>query len=261
MSLTNESSLTRMLAVLELFKGTQNAWTVDAIAQTLGYTVPTAYRYVRELTDAGLLRGASGATFVIGPAVIELDYQIRLHDPLIAAARGPMRRLAEQTDCDVVLGTIYGSRIVTVHHEFGDEQIRPSFGRGRQMPLFKGAMSQCVLSALARAQLRKLYDTDTAAAAQDSAPPRDWEAVLEDVKRVRREGHAITHGELDDGLVGIAVPFADAEHKIVAALGFILSKERFTTTEVPRAVQMLSDCCGEMAWALRGRSSAEQRRG
>jgi DNA-binding IclR family transcriptional regulator len=43
------TSLTRMLAILDLFDEGTSMWTAEAIAARLGYSLPTGYRYVREL--------------------------------------------------------------------------------------------------------------------------------------------------------------------------------------------------------------------
>ena len=232
------SSLNRMLAILDLFEEDRRAWTAEAISETLGYTLATVYRYVRELSDAGLLRGDRGATFVLGPRIIELDYQLRTGDPLIGAARPAMGRLASTTGCDVVLATEYAGHIVTIHHEIGSEPISASYSRGRRMPIFRGATSLALLSALPRQRLRKLHE------AEREAP--DWDALLARIKEIRRQGHAVTLGELDPDLIGIAIPLVSPPHKILASLGFIMSKKRYSLVDVAQSVVTLQDCVREI---------------
>lgn len=243
------SSLMRALAVLDLFTGERPAWTAEAIARELDYSVPTVYRYLRELSEVGLLRGETGANFVLGPKVIELDYQLRTGDPLISAGRDSMHRLAEATGCDVVLVTVCGDHVVTIHQEFGAEGIHASYGRGRRMPLFKGSMSKCLLAALPRAQLRKLH-ADQLAAPDPADPAPSWDELLAQTRRVRQQGYAMTQGELDQDNVGIAVPLTSAPHKVVAALGFIMSSQRFAMIEIKRAVAMLEGCVEEIKQRL-----------
>lgn len=242
------SSLTRALAVLDLFTGERQAWTAEAIAQALGYSVPTVYRYLRDLSEVGLLRDELGANFVLGPKIIELDYQIRIGDPLIGAGRESMRRLADATGCDVVLVTMCGGHIVTIHQEFGSEGISASYGRGRRMPVFKGAMSKCLLAALPKPQLRKLHARQLA---QDGAAQTpEWDALVEQCRSVRQQGYAMSHGELDHANVGIAVPLTSPEHKLVATLGFIMSSQRVAMIELKRAVGLLQGCAEEIKGRL-----------
>lgn len=238
------SSLMRALAVLDLFTADRPAWTAEAIAQALDYSVPTVYRYLRELSEVGLLRGESGANFVLGPKIIELDYEIRTGDPLISAGRDSMRRLADATGCDVVLVTIFGEHIVTIHQEFGSEHIAASYGRGRRMPVFKGAMSKCLLAALPKPQLRKLHARQ--AGQDDAQDVPGWDDLVAQCRQVRQQGYAMSQGELDRDNVGIAVPLTSPAHNVVATLGFIMSGQRMALLEIKRAVALLQGCVEEI---------------
>jgi hypothetical protein len=136
-----ETSLARMIAILDLFKSPRAAWTADAIASAMDYSIPTVYRYVRELVACGLLRRDVGATFVLGPAATELDYHIRTGDPLIIGAAAPMAALAAQTGMDAVLATICGARIITVDLRsparpvLHDDRLAQAFGHaGANLP-------------------------------------------------------------------------------------------------------------------------------
>jgi DNA-binding IclR family transcriptional regulator len=229
-----------MLAVLELFTEAAPAWTAEAIEAKLGYTRPTAYRYVRELAAAGLLRRGPGGTYWLGTRVIELDYQIRLTDPLLLAGAAPMRALADATGCDAVLGSIYGDRVFTVHQEHGHEGISATYGRGRSMPLFRGMLSKTLLASVPRAQLRRIHAAHEAeASGLDFA--KDWDTLLANLKAIRSAGHCVSHGELDPGLVGVAVPLLEREHEIHAALGLIITRQRYATVDLARLLAMLED--------------------
>ena len=243
------TSLSRMLAILDLFDEGASMWTAEAIAGQLGYSLPTGYRYVRELSEAGLLRRDAGATYVLGPRVIELDYRIRVGDPLLIAGQRIMRALADDTGCDVVLGTIYGQRIVTIHQEHGAEGISASYGRGRRMPLFRGMLSKAILAALPRARLRRLLE-DHRHEARATAFSRDWDTMLAELKAIRGAGHAVTRGELDPGLVGIAVPMSSPAHRLTAALGFVVSKRRYETSDLARLASLLTAAATRIVAAL-----------
>lgn len=240
------SSLTKMLNVLDLFTPEHPSWTIEEMAVHLGYAVPTMYRYAKELSNAGLLRHGTGARYVLGTRIIELDYQIRNIDPLIKAASQPMRSLAEKSGSDVVLGTIYADRIITVSHAFGEENLKISYVRGKRMPLFKGALSKCVLTTLSRPLLRKVMSNNLAA-----FNGLEEEAVHEQLREIRKKGYGITFSELNQGVVGIAIPYQNKAHQINASLGFIVSEKRYSLMEPAKAVQELQKCRDEIEFALR----------
>jgi len=245
-----------MLAILDLFTEEAPAWTAEAITARLGYSLPTGYRYVRELAGVGLLRRGAGSTYLLGSRVIELDHQIRVADPLLRAGALEMRELADATGCDVVLGTLYGDRMITVHQEHGSEGVSASYGRGRRLPLFRGMLSKTMLATLARAQLRRLVEQHADEAAQ--APfAADWDALLVSLKKIRRAGYCVTEGELDPGLVGVAVPVAGRAEPLAAALGLVMPRRRFNTVDLAKTVEMLSGAAARMRTALLPASGAE----
>lgn len=245
-----------MLAVLDLFTEEAPVWTAEAITAKLGYSLPTGYRYVRELTGTGLLRRGAGGTYLLGSRVIELDYQIRVADPLLAVASSVMHELAEATGVDVVLGTLYGERMITVHQAHGSEGVSASYGRGRRLPLFRGMLSKTLLCALPRAQLRKLYEhhADEAAAVPFA---QDWEGLLANLKQIRARGYALTEGELDPGLVGIGVPVVGRADSITAALGLVMTRARHATLDVDKTVGLLEQAAARILRALAESGAAD----
>ena len=243
------TSLARMLAILDLFDEGASTWTAEGIAGQLGYSVPTSYRYVRELGEAGLLRRDAGGTYVLGPRVIELDHRIRIGDPLLSAGRSIMRVLADATGYDVVLGTIYGERVITIAQEHGAEVVSATYGRGRRMPLFRGMLSKTILATLPRARLRRLYERHVAEAqATDFA--RSLENLIAELKAIRSAGYCVTHGELDQGLVGIAVPLASNTHRIVASLGMVVTRRSYAAANAEQLAAMLVTAAREMVRGL-----------
>lgn len=219
-----------MLAVLDLFSEREPAWTPDAIGQRLDCSLPTAYRYVRALSQAGLLRRAGAGSYVLGPRVVELDFQMRLTDPLITLGRPALQALCDDTGCDVVLAELHGDRIITTHQLHGREGVSASYGRGRRMPAFRGMLSKMLLACLPRARVRKLRDAHADEAAAEPFA-REAETMYAALKAIRAQGYCVSRGELDPELVGVAVPLVARGEGDPAALGVILSRQRFETID------------------------------
>lgn len=230
-----------MLSVLDLFTPDHPMWSVEAIAQHLDCSMPTAYRYVRELSDVQLLRSASAGQYVLGNKIVELDYQLRMADPLIQAGSAPMKALAQQVDCDVALIALSGTHLLTIHYENSQPEMRASYGRGRRMPTFKGAMSLAALAALGKPQLRKLYQAN-AEEAQAITGMCGFESLCEQARAIRKQGYATSEGALDAENAGIAIPLALPEHCIIASLGLVMSAKRFRLLQAEKAVEWLQHC-------------------
>ena len=78
-----DTSIARVLGILDLFTPDAPVWTVDMLVDRLLVGRATIYRYIRALCDAGFLVAVSRAGYVLGPRFIEFDRSIRMADPLL----------------------------------------------------------------------------------------------------------------------------------------------------------------------------------
>jgi DNA-binding IclR family transcriptional regulator len=249
-----------MLAILDLFTEEAPAWTAEEIIETLGYSRPTGYRYVRELCAARLLRRGAGSVYLLGTRIVELDYQLRVSDPVLIAGREVMRGLCAETGCDVMLAGMFDGHIVTIHQEHGAEGVSATFGRGRLLPRFRGTMSKTILAWLPRARLRKLYErhADEAAAA---GMGRTFDELLDQIKSIRSAGHSVTRGELDPGLVGISVPVHIDPREPLGSLGLVMTRQRFAIADPARLVAMLSEAAARIDDGIERRQKRRAQQG
>src|SRR5262245_14867255 len=97
------SSGDRLLAVLDLFSIERPEWTVEDAAAQLAVSATTAYRYFKRLTKSGLITPVSGASYALGPAIIQLDRQIQICDPMLSAARTVMIDLVQYAPGSTIL--------------------------------------------------------------------------------------------------------------------------------------------------------------
>src|SRR5450830_2152330 len=135
----------RSLSVLKLFTLDRPVWTAEAISKSLEVSISTAYRYVLALEDVGLVTTASAGRYILGPAIIQLDRQLQLTDPLLQTSREIMERIATfAPDVSVVLLSLaLGDTVMCIHqvHAKGPQSI-VSYQRCKTMPMFLGATSR-----------------------------------------------------------------------------------------------------------------------
>src|SRR5262245_53628414 len=207
----------RVNSILRLFTAEKPLWTPEEAAAALDVSLSTAYRQLSALVKAGLLDAVEGSkAYVLGPAIIELDRNIRMSDSLIIAAKPAMRWLAEQAPVAsiVLLCRLYRDRVMCIHQEEKPGTCgEVSYERGRLMPLFRGAPSKTIIAQLPPRRLAKIV-TDARAEGSVSEIPD-----LKELRLIRRQGFCITRGEVDKGIVGIAVPLPTARRGVAASLG------------------------------------------
>jgi len=235
------SSITRLLSILELFSEGRPFLSAEEVAAELDCSIPTAYRYVRELVDAGLLVRFSGGEYGLGPRIIKLDYHLRMSDPLLAVGQPIMRELCEHSGLDVVMSRWYGDELVDTHRETHDAALDLRYGRGRPRPLFLGAAAKAILSSFPKAKLALLFDqyADDIAHSGLGATLEEFRASL---LRIRRAGFYLSRDELEDGVSALGSPlFTDDSGEAVGALALIVPTQRLEFANLDRLVESLRE--------------------
>ncbi|MEO8136433.1 MAG: IclR family transcriptional regulator [Betaproteobacteria bacterium] len=214
------SSLERMLAILDLFSESSSVWSVDEIAAHFTYTRSTAYRYVRELADAGLLTQAENARYSLGPRILHLDRQLRESEPLLKAMQALEPRLPRWSDEQIWLLCRVYRDTVTCIHQVGQLRQGVSFSRGYPMPLFRGATSKAILAFLPERQYTHLY-LDHPELVRDAGLGSNWTEFKSSLRQIRQNGYAVSVGEVDADVFGIAAPVFGAGRKVIGSLSLV----------------------------------------
>lgn len=218
------STSDKLLSVLGLFTADTPEWTVEAAAKHLNLAVSTTYRYFRSLSEVGLIVAFAAGRYVLGPAIIHLDRQTRLLDPLIRTARPVMERLIHQVGAPgvLLLCRLYRNQVMCVHQErSGDPERAVSYERGRLMPLHRGAASKAILAHMPM-RLVRAFHRDHAREMEAVSLGRTWDEVKRHMRQLRTAGVCVTHAELDPGVTGIAVPLFYPDGGVVGSLGLVL---------------------------------------
>jgi len=238
------SSLKRMLAVFDVFTPDEPSLTADEIMARLKYSRGTAYRYIRELATVGLL-ARTGNRYSLGPRIIELDYFIRQNDPNLHVIQPVMRALSDRLECDSLWASFFGQQVVVTHHEQGVTNLTVSYGRGRRMPLFRGAGSKVIIAALPTARQKNLYLANAAEIAA-AGLGASWTEFKSTMTAVRRAGCAISKGELDRGNVGVSAPIALDSSNAPGSLTLIFGVKRYATADEDLLVRITRDAAAQI---------------
>ncbi|MCT7317347.1 IclR family transcriptional regulator [Ralstonia sp. CHL-2022] len=240
------SSLTKMLSILDVFSSSEMSMTAEAIAEHMGFSRTTCYRYVRELATVGLLVSHNGV-YSLGPRIIHLDYNMRQSDPMLKAAVPIVQKLVEVTGGNGVISTLYDEQIINVLHETGVEDLHLGFSRGRIMPLFQGASSKVIVAAMSRARLKRLHERHQASLGDFA----DWTAFWRHCQLIVETGYWISRGELDAGFVGIAAPIrSETGGEINSSISLIFREEHFALFDQAAVGRILIEAASRISQAI-----------
>jgi len=245
------SSPEKMLQILDLFEEPRARWTPEQMMQRLACPRSTLYRYLRMLTNAGLVTSLPDIGYTLGPRIAELDYHMRSGDPLIEKGRPLLQALVKELPGVGLLCRYYKERVLCVHQEADSGGLRSGYERGRAMPIARGAASRAILANLKLAQLRALHERQ----------PREFrrmgmgatfEQVQAYLRRIRKQGYCASRGEVTPGVIGIAAPVFDSEGTVIGSLSITVpeagmnerrqrqaaDRVRFSAQVLTRSMQM-----------------------
>lgn len=243
------SSLDRMLGILDLFDEKQPVWTVEQAMKQTSFSRSTIYRYFKSLNRSGLLAPSHAGSYVLGPAIIELDRQIRGCDPLLSAAIPIAEELARASGEAVVIAQPYRDKVLCIHLEPGRNEAPGDFSRGRAMPLFAGASSKAIVAHLPPRRLKTLFKEHEGELGRYGLSS-DWLGFRRDMRVIRRAGVCVTCDEVARQIIGIAAPVLDGEQGIVASIGIQMMDRPGANERVPPLSEMVREAARRVGQSL-----------
>jgi DNA-binding IclR family transcriptional regulator len=215
----SESSLAKMLCILQLFSEAEPIWSTATIIETLETSRSTGYRYIKTLHDAGLLNAVGNGFYSLGPGIIEMDLQIRQTDPLLLASRGVLEELVEKIGHSALLCTAYGDSVLCVGEARAPQSPENRFSRGQRRPLLGGgSVSKVILAHLPHHRLKALYPrqrTDIEKAGMGST----WSSFRTTLGGIKKDGYLVTMGEFNPGVYSVAAPILTEQKTALGSVG------------------------------------------
>jgi DNA-binding IclR family transcriptional regulator len=245
----SQSSLERMISVLDVIEASTGGLTFDQMLSTLKLTRSTLYRYVKILTEAGLITSLPDLGYTLGPRVAELDYKMRTQDPLIVASIPIMAELARAVPGVVLLCRRYRDKVLCVHQEASSTSFNSAYERGKDRPLLMGAASRIILAHMQTRAISRLY----AERQQEFEPAGLGDSLVKvraTLAQMRQKGWVSSEGQVTPGVTGIAAPVFDSQGVIVGSLSITVGRTGIKADEIARIAERVTFCAGIVSNAI-----------
>lgn len=225
------SAIDRALDILLLFRDGRTHASVEEISHRLDIPKSTVYRYVRVLSDKGMLEKAGPASYRLGLGLLELGRRALASNRDIRLTALPsMKRLAEQIGESVSLMRVFDRHVICIESIEGRHALRVTIEQGRTQPLHAGASSKVLLAHLPEAEWDDLLDLPLQRFTANTVT--DVAALKAQLRRIRQEGYCVSDGEIDVGARAVAVPLWNPRGEVVAALSIEAPSSRLDDARV-----------------------------
>lgn len=235
----NGTSLARMLQILDLITLARPAITLEEISREVGYTASTSYRYVRELTNAGLLAAIGGGRYALGARIFELELLARRTDPVLGAASLFVPGLLEHVPEGVVLVCeLRGSKAVYVMAEKKPSTLDLDPQRGTAMDLFRGSASKAILAHLPKRRLARIF-SESREEIETAGLGTDWPSFIKTINALRRRPFILSQGEFDPRNFALSAPVFYDTGNVAGSLNIIMRRKHYDETVVNALAPLL----------------------
>lgn len=217
-------SIDRAARIMNLLQGARRLG-ISELAAALELPPSTVHGLVKSLQAHGLVAQEPGGNrYVLGPALLRLS-SVYL-DTLDVRARSlrRMHELSQRTGLASHLGVLLGTDVLVIHHDRrpdGSEQMPET---GLTLPAHASALGKVLLAhdddvrgQVLAGELADLTD----------ATVTDATTLRDQLSDVRRTGLATSIEEAVLGDAAAAVPVADQDGRVIAALGVLAAADAF----------------------------------
>ncbi|MFJ8921402.1 MULTISPECIES: IclR family transcriptional regulator [unclassified Streptomyces] len=237
------STADRALDILGLFSETRLSVSGQEVAAALGTARSTAYRYLQSLVGGGFLEEDPGGGFRLGLRVLELARLARRGYGLSEIALPVMRELCAEVGETVLLTRRAGASAICVERCEAEHPVRISYERGAVLPPNAGASALTLLAWLPEEQCRELLATQRLQRFT-ARTITDVDILMDRLAQIRRESYAVSRGELDTDILGIAAPVNGPSGSAVAALSVAALEHRVPDRRLTGVVAAVSRAAG-----------------
>ncbi|WP_460957198.1 IclR family transcriptional regulator domain-containing protein [Parasphingorhabdus pacifica] len=227
-------SFERGLAVLRAFSAERPALTLTEVAEDANLTRAGARRFLLTLVDLGYLR-AEGRKFTLAPRVLEFGYAYLSGRPLPKLADPHLHRLAEELRESTSVAVLDGDDIYYVARVPSSRLLSVAITVGTRFPAHATSMGKVLLAGLSEEEL----DARVARMELTKLTARTITSATElraEIQQVRARGWAVSDGELEEGLHGVAAPLRDRSARVVAAVNVSLQTHTTDDATVRREI-------------------------
>jgi IclR family KDG regulon transcriptional repressor len=211
-------SVVKTIQIINCFSPRKQVLGIGEISGMTGYSKSTVSRLLATLHEFGCVEKAEGyGKYRLGYRIYLWGIISQASHTLPAIAEPIMKNLREQCGEEVSLYGVEGDRRVCLTRVESLHEIARVGLIGELLPLHAGAAGRVLLAYLPEEmQHSVIYDQDLNRFT--GLTITDPEKLLGSLKKIRKQGFAISHGEREPEAFSVVAPVRDANKTVVASL-------------------------------------------
>jgi len=246
------SALEKALAILEVVAEQPQAVGLPDLTARLNIPRQTIHRVLRQLEMNDLvLRDPVRDRFSVGPRLSRLALAALRSGNQAAPVRAILQDLVDTVEETANVGVLDGLEFVYLERIECHWSLRVHLQAGSRVPAYCTSGGKVLLAHLDAAVRERLLSARKLKCYTERTLTRPGDLDAE-FARIREQGYAINDQEYTVGIVGVAVPIADSDGRVLGALALHGPEPRFTLERAEQQVEELKRSAKRLAdvWGL-----------
>jgi DNA-binding IclR family transcriptional regulator len=228
----------RMLKLLSRYK--YKRCSLKEISDLLDANPTTCLRVLRTLAREDFIQfNPETKKYSLGPYLIPLGNRaLELNDSVATILR-ELKSIAELTGFTTVLiERLQDSHLIYIgSEESPNDDVKISVSIGQQFPIGGVAFGRCFLAYDDEQQWPRLIQEGVLRSGEDA--PADPETLIRKLQEIRKQGYAVSHGELTPGISSFAAPIFDKAGNVEFVLACLAMTSQLDHEQGQRAIAVL----------------------
>lgn len=242
--------LDRAVQILDCFGFDHLELSVSEIALKTGLHKSTAHRILMALEYNDLIKqNPESGKYHLGIKLFKLGHQAASQVNLRQICRPYLMRIMNKTKETVHLAVLDEDQVLYLEKVEGPHALRMPSRVGRHIPTYCTSLGKAMLSCLEEDEVKRILRKQ---ALKPYTPNtiKNIEALLADLRTVRRRGYSIDDEEIEIGLRCVGAPIKDHTGVMIGAISVAAPSARLTDREIPTfgklAVEVAGAICKEL---------------
>ncbi|MEX1303678.1 MAG: IclR family transcriptional regulator [Rhodovibrionaceae bacterium] len=235
----------RALLVLEYLAERKVPVSIREIATDLSIPKPTANRLIALLIHLGFVSRWPGRTVTIAARLLDLASSVMRAYAESPAVNLVLKGLASDIGESVSIGAMIGGELIYLHSVDSSAPLALYFRKGQTAPLHCTSSGKVHLSLLSDETLEKFLSNANLERHTLKTITSKFE-LIDELTKVRHQGHAKSIEEYVVGVAGAAVPIYDSRDNILAALSVAGPVTRLDYSKLEELIPRLKESAAKL---------------
>lgn len=222
--------LEKGLLLIEAFGVSNAPMTLSQAAEITGHSKASTRRLLLTLVKLGYAR-CDGRMFSLEPRTLRLVHAYVHSTPLTKVAQPILEFTSERARESASLAVLDSQFVVFVARSTRRRSLSFGLGIGARLPDYCSATGRVLMSSLSDVEITYRLGR-MARPALTPHTKTEPEAILEDIRWIRKYGFSVNDQELELGLRSIAVPVRNGSGELVAAISLSVTTSRMSLDDM-----------------------------